>query len=154
MLLTSNNDSNIKKIIQEQGIHYSTTVGMSMYPLLRDRKDRIIVRPNKDKYCISDVILFQRPNGKIILHRIVGENDNHYLVCGDNQYTIEKVSKEFVIGKLVAFYRGNRYVSIKEIRYKFYSWSVILLLPIRRPFLFVSQKLIRIWINALNKFGN
>lgn len=153
MLLTSNKDSNIKRIIKEQGIHYSTTVGMSMYPLLRDRKDRIIVRPNREKYRISDVILFQRPNGKIILHRIIGGNNSCYLVCGDNQYTIEKVPKEFVIGKLVGFYRGKRYVSIKEKRYKFYSWTVILLLPLRIPFLFVSKKLIRIWIKAFNKIG-
>ena len=38
-------NTNIENQLREQGFHVSTTVGHSMRPMLRDRCDRVIIKP-------------------------------------------------------------------------------------------------------------
>ena len=40
-----NEKSHIEDVLAENGVFVSTTVGMSMYPMLRNRRDTIIIRP-------------------------------------------------------------------------------------------------------------
>ena len=40
---------NIEEILSGQGFYVSTTVGMSMWPMLKNRRDRIVISPVGDR---------------------------------------------------------------------------------------------------------
>ena len=56
--------------LKKTGYHASTTVGYSMYPLLRDRRDNIVVRPCNGRLKKYDVPLYKRGD-EYVLHRII-----------------------------------------------------------------------------------
>lgn len=41
------NRTGIQEILEEKGIFISTTVGVSMFPMLRNRRDTIVIEPVK-----------------------------------------------------------------------------------------------------------
>lgn len=93
-----------------------------MLPLLRQRIDTVklvkIERPLK-KY---DVVLYQRPSGKYVLHRIVKVKKDKYDICGDNQVVIEKnVPNEWLIAVMEGFFREDEYIPITNEKYIEYS---------------------------------
>lgn len=111
--------------------------------MLRDRKDRIQVKPLTGPPRPGDVILFQRPSGALVLHRVLLKRGQAYLVCGDNQYFPEWVPKTWVLGQLTAFYRGRTLIKSNELCYKLYSWFMVTSFPMRTPLLFVARRLQR-----------
>ena len=91
--------SNIEEQLEQNGVYVSTTVGFSMKPMLRNRRDRVVLLPVKDKVLKKwDVPIYHRPDGKYILHRIIAVRDDHYVIRGDNTYAKEYVPKEWVLG--------------------------------------------------------
>ena len=100
----------IEQQLAENGFYVSTTVGTSMRPMLRNRRDRVIIRPTDGARLSKwDLPLYKRPDGKYILHRIIGVRDGYYIIRGDNTYAKEKVPDEWIIGVMTEFYRGNRH---------------------------------------------
>lgn len=94
--------------------------GISMLPMLRQGIDSVVLSPLPEKLKKYDLPLYQRPNGKYILHRIVGVGDT-YTCLGDNQYDKEYgVEHQWMIGLVTAFYRGEKYHSVNELSYKLY----------------------------------
>ena len=125
----------IEQQIAENGFYVSTTVGTSMRPMLRNRRDRVIIRPTDGKRLSKwDLPLYKRPDGKYILHRIIGVRDGYYIIRGDNTYAKEKVPDEWIIGVMTEFYRGNRHVLATDRHYRRYAafWQTIY--PLRLPF--------------------
>ena len=94
--------------------------GISMLPMLRQGIDSVVLSPLPEKLKKYDLPLYQRPNGKYILHRIVDVGDT-YTCLGDNQYTKEYgVEHQWMIGVVTAFYRGEKYHSVNELGYQLY----------------------------------
>ena len=90
MTETAESNGNIERQLAEQGFYVSTTVGCSMRPMLRNRRDRVIVLPIGDERLKKyDLPLYRRPDGKYILHRIIGVRDGEYVIRGDNTYAKE-----------------------------------------------------------------
>ena len=54
--------------------------------------------------------MFERENGAIVLHRVLEVQGEHYLFCGDSQFSLEKVSKDKVLGVLTGFQKGKKTV--------------------------------------------
>ena len=50
-----NNIKQIEEVIKEQGMLVCTTAGTSMYPMLRNRRDTIIVKPYEGRLKKYDV---------------------------------------------------------------------------------------------------
>lgn len=120
--------ANIEYQLKEQGVYVSTTVGMSMWPMLRNRRDRIVVLPvGEEKLKKHDLPLYRRPDGKYILHRILDVREDHYVIRGDNTYQREYVPHEWVIGYVSEFYRKGKHVSSNSRAYHFYivAWRLI-----------------------------
>jgi len=127
----------ITKISLEEGIEQNgeimvCTSGISMYPMLRHRKDMVVVeklnRPLK-KY---DVPVYRTSTGKVVMHRILKVKPDGYIIRGDNLFHKEyDVKDENIIGVLKAFYRdGKFYDCSKSLIYKIYvrvnRWSYYL----------------------------
>ena len=73
----------IEDALNEKGVYVSTTSGVSMYPMLRNRRDTIIVKPPTAPLKKYDVPLYRREDD-YVLHRIIGKDDRGYIICGDN----------------------------------------------------------------------
>lgn len=124
----------IERQLAEEGFYVSTTVGVSMRPMLRNRHDRVIIRPvGKERLQKYDLPLYRRPDGKYVLHRVIGVEDGYYVIRGDNTYAKEKVPDAWIIGVMTEFYRGDRHVMADDRGYRRYAafWQGIY--PLRKP---------------------
>ena len=98
----------IEDVLREKGLYVSTTAGVSMNPMLRNRRDTIMVRPPEGRLKKYDVPLYRRGSA-YVLHRIVKVLPDSYVICGDN--CLEKeygIREEQIIGVLVGFCRTMR----------------------------------------------
>lgn len=140
------NQSDYRTVIEDKGFIVNTIVGVSMYPLLRKRKDSVhiikITKPLKK----NDVILYQRNDGKYVLHRLISIKNNKYVFCGDNQWQKEYgITDNHIIGIMVGYYRKEKYKSVNSFAFKVYTFIITITRPIRRLRDFVKRVLKRIF---------
>lgn len=99
--------------------------GTSMLPLLRNGKDSVLLRtacpPKK-----GDIILYQRKNGRYVLHRIVGFSGENFLCCGDNQWRKETVRPEQVQAAVCGYFRESKEYGVHRFLYQRYVNHLIL----------------------------
>ena len=102
--------------------------GTSMMPLLRQGIDSVLLVSPTDLEK-NDIVLYERPSGQLVMHRIVKLRKNKLLICGDNQYILEKgITKENMLAKVKGIYRGEEYFDITNKEYRKYVRK----LPLRR----------------------
>lgn len=120
----------IEDILKEEGVYVSITSGISMYPLLRDRKDTIVVRPCRERLKKYDVPLY-RCGERYILHRILKVYPDHYVIRGDNCVQKEYVADDQILGVLTQIYRNGKLVSTDDFCYRSYAKIWTLIYPLR-----------------------
>lgn len=77
----------------------STTVGDSMEPMLRNRRDTIIIEPVHGRLKRYDLPLYRRPDGKYVLHRILHVKKEGYIICGDQSAGGKRMlPEEWILG--------------------------------------------------------
>ncbi len=133
-------NANIERQLEEQGYYVSTTVGWSMYPMLRNRRDRIVVLPvGQERLKKYDLPLYRRPDGKYILHRIIDVRDGLYIIRGDNTYVKEYIPDDWILGYVSEFYREGRHILSSSKAYRRYAafWNWIY--PVRWLFVKVRR---------------
>lgn len=102
-----------------RSVRFSPT-GVSMLPMLRQGLDSVVLSPVSGRLKKYDLPLYQRDNGKYVLHRVV-EADEDYVCMGDNQFVPEKgVRHDQVIAVATAFYRGETLYSADAPVYRLY----------------------------------
>lgn len=113
--------SNFESVIKKNGKLVYTNVGVSMMPLIRQRKDLIHIEKVNGRLKKYDVPLYKTKLGKYVLHRIIEVTDNGYVICGDNCITKEyDITDKEIIGVLVGITRNGKYISVKDKKYLFY----------------------------------
>lgn len=118
----------------QNGYWISTTVGVSMFPMLRNRRDTIVVVPYTGRLNRYDVPLYRR-DGRYVLHRIVEVRPDSYVICGDNCAEKEYgITDDDVVGVLTEFYRGDRKIDMNGRRYRLYVRLWCALYPVRRVY--------------------
>ena len=103
-------DFSMEKTLAEEGEVVACSSGISMYPMLRHRKDMVVVETVKRELKKYDVPLYRLNSGKLVLHRILEVRPDLYVIRGDNLLHKEYVRPEQIIGVLKAFYRGGKFV--------------------------------------------
>ena len=94
--------------------------GISMLPMLRQGIDNVIISPLPNKLRKYDLPLYQRENGKYILHRVVKVGET-YTCIGDNQFELETgLRDDQMIALVTGFYRGEKFHSVNELGYRLY----------------------------------
>ena len=130
----------IREYLEEHDVlayHFS---GVSMLPMLRQKKDLVIIRRYKGqglhKY---DIALYDRGDGKrYILHRVVEVGDGCYTFLGDNCYNMEKnIPEHAIVGVLEAFCRGKKKIDAEDPFWRMYGRIWYALYPVRRPFIWL-----------------
>ena len=122
----------IEDILEKEGYYISTSVGNSMLPFLRERKDTIVIQ-KREQYKKFDVVLYKR-KGNYVLHRIIKVLPETFYIRGDNCYYDEYVKHNEIIGVMVECYRGEKKVNLNSIFYKLYVCIRVYSYPIRSVF--------------------
>lgn len=142
----------IEKVLESEDTVIDVPVGNSMYPLLKHKQTAFVITVLKAEPCKNDVVLFKRSD-TYVLHRIIKSLPNGYFrIRGDNCLAYDDVKDEQIIGIMIGFYKGKRYIACKQsIFYKLYLLFYRPLFWIRKTFNYTNKLLKRI-IN--NDYGN
>ncbi len=143
-----------RELLAENGFYISTPSGRSMRPMLRGERDNILVEPCEGRLCRLDVVLYERGDGTHVLHRIVRVRERDYLIRGDNcDYTERGITDERILGRLVGFWRGEKYIPCTSRAYRLYARLWCFLYPLRflrlRAFRLLRAFLVRTPLRAL-----
>ena len=113
-------------LLARDGYLVYKTRGVSMEPMLRQNRDLVTIRVPASRLKKYDVALYRRGE-KYVLHRVIGVASDHYLIRGDNTYTVETVPDSAVIGVLTGFKRKGREHDVTEPGYRLYArlWHAV-----------------------------
>ena len=132
----------IKNVLDSGGEFKMISSGTSMKPMLRDRQDTIVLIKPAGKLKKYDIPFYRRDNGDFVLHRIIGFNDDGYVMCGDNQFFKETgITDKHVVALLKGFIRDGKYISCDSFSFKCYSVFWDKTRPIRYFYRRCKQKL-------------
>ena len=126
------NDRNIEAVLEQNGEVISSTSGVSMYPMLRHRKDMVVIKKAEHPLKKHDVAVYRMPSGKLLLHRVIKVRDDCYVIRGDNRLNKEYIKPEWIFGVLKEFYRKGKKCDCETSRsYKAYIVFMRLTFPFR-----------------------
>ena len=134
-----------EEMLDEKGFLAYTSVGVSMMPLLRQRKDIIIIyRKPADRCRKYDVVLYKRGDN-YILHRILRVTPMGYVIAGDHN-TIKEydVTDDMILGVMSCIIRDGKYIYTNDWYYKLYYHIWVDFFPIRVCILRLKSKMCRI----------
>lgn len=98
----------IEQELERHGRGLFQTVGDSMEPVLHNRKSTVVIEKPVKALQKYDVVLYRRPTGEYVLHRIVhirhGRNQEHIITRGDNRIYREYVPSQWIIGVMTGYY--------------------------------------------------
>lgn len=115
--------SSFEEELNKRGILVYTNKGNSMYPLIRQGKDVLIIKKCNTRLKKMDVPLYKRESGQYVLHRIVKVNENDYVIRGDNTYSNETgIRDDQILGVLSGVIRSGKEISVNSFSYKLYSY--------------------------------
>ena len=126
---------NICRLLQQGHTPVSIPVsGVSMCPFLHPG-DQVFLELPDGKLKKGDVVLFTRPSGQYVLHRIRKVNpDGSFVMMGDNQTWTEPVaSKERIHAKVTAVQRKGKLSRPGDTDWWFYEKPWCWCAPVRRP---------------------
>lgn len=93
--------------------------GNSMMPFIYPQRDEVVISPDIDHLRQYDIILFRsNQTGLLTLHRIMEIQDNCYLVSGDNQYVLETVYEDQVLGVATGIIRNGNEINTDSYIYR------------------------------------
>lgn len=130
MISVENYDS-IEDVLAEKGWFVSTITGVSMFPMLRNRKDQILVKPVEGRLKPYDVALYH-VGKKNVVHRVLEDCGDHYVIRGDNCLGKEIVPCGNVIGMVTGFWRRGRFIEVTDKRYLRYARFWVAINPLVR----------------------
>ncbi len=125
-----NDGINIEQVLEQEGVFVSTTSGVSMRPLFKDRRDTIVVVKPTGRLKKYDVPLY-RSGDKYLLHRVIEVLPDSYVIRGDNCYAKEYgITDADVVGVLREFYRKSKHYTVNDCGYRLYARVWVALHPL------------------------
>ena len=106
-----------KTELNKNGVIAFVPGGNSMWPILKNRGQSVIVKVKTERLKVYDVAFYQRANGSFVLHRVMELIDGGYVMLGDSQFEKEKVKEEQVFGVMQGFYHGKKYIETTDAKY-------------------------------------
>lgn len=109
--------SDYKTELEKNGVIAFVPAGNSMWPIIKNKKQSVIVKSKTERLTPNAVAFYLRPTGVFVLHRVIEVLDNGYLCCGDSQLDTEVVLEDWVFGVMDGFYQGKKYISVNDNSY-------------------------------------
>lgn len=136
----------IQQAVEKYGKYVGPTVGVSMLPMLKERRDTIVVLKKESRLKELDVALYTREQD-VVLHRVIRVLEDGYLIRGDNTYKDEYVKENEVFGVLTEFFQADKRILCTDEKYLKYAKKRVKSYPRRRLFLRLKGKA----VNAIRK---
>ncbi len=112
--------ASLEASLQAYGFLILTPRGSSMWPLIRTGKDSVRLEPVCRPLREMEVPLYRRNNGMGVLHRVMKVLPDGYLMCGDHQWELEKITPDQVVGVMTVLYRKEKEVCLTSLPYRMY----------------------------------
>ena len=119
-----------------------TVTGSSMAPLLIHQRDSVILGPVDRPLRRGDIVMYERPNGHNVLHRIRRVSDEGLYIIGDGQTETEgplESSCVWAIAKKIC--RKGKWISPGDARWTFFSTVWLWVIPARRKIMTLAGKI-------------
>lgn len=139
-------DDIISAVIKNEGKVSIIASGVSMEPFIKNQKDIVTLAGAGRKLKKGDVPLYKRPNGKVVLHRVIGEDENGYIMRGDNQWTNEYgIGDENVLALLYSVKKGGRELKKDSTFCRIYEFFLPLIRLVKKSknFIIIRAKRLR-----------
>ncbi|MGN1030935.1 MAG: S24/S26 family peptidase [Butyricicoccaceae bacterium] len=127
----------VREIVQ-QGEQVSVTLsGNSMSPFLIHGRDRIVIAPITEPLRRGDMAIFQRRDGKYIMHRICRirrgkQGQEQYYFVGDAQKVIEgPIQRDQIFGVIPQVFRKGRWIQKGDFWWDFFAEVWLRIIPAR-----------------------
>lgn len=136
------------RVLDEMGEAVIQTVGVSMQPLLFARESTVLVRKKHGLCKKNDVVLYLRPDGHYVLHRLV-QAGPRWLVQGDYLPGREEINESWILGVMEGYHThpDSPFCSVHSAKYKMY----LMVLPLRRLWLRQRNRVTRYCQNRKDK---
>ena len=142
----------IEEVLLSHGKYVGPTVGVSMLPMLKNRRDTIVVLAKTERLKRLDVALYRRGED-YVLHRVLQPIEGGYIIRGDNCYSDEKVPENAVIGVLSEFFRKGKHFYCTDKKYIKYAEKRLKTYKVRRFFVLLKAKCKNVVKRALCALG-
>lgn len=110
--------------------------GSSMLPLLRHKKDAVILSAPERTLHRGDILFYLRGENVCVLHRVHRvEADGTLLMCGDAQTALEPIRPEQIIAQVTAVERSGKRMECSALSWRMVSAIWQAMRPLR-PTLF------------------
>lgn len=111
----------IREVLDSGGEFTLYPRGTSMLPLIMQGRDSVTLEQPQGALHRGDIAFYQRENGQYVLHRIIGERDGTFTMCGDNQLAPEYgVKPEQIIAKAAYITRKGSKITPRSLPYRLY----------------------------------
>lgn len=119
-IFSDNKPLSIEKALETEEKCLFPIKGISMLPMLEQKRDTVVLSAIKEKPVKYDVVLYKVGNS-YVLHRIIGVKNGYYVICGDNCIKKEIVQSDKIIAKAIGFYKNGKYISCDDEKYLKYA---------------------------------
>ena len=111
----------IESYINANGEMIITPSGMSMWPMLRGKRDTVYVTKPQGRLKKYDLPVYKRSDGALVMHRVMEVLPDSYTMCGDHQTVLEHgITDKQIIAVVKGFYRDEKYISADNKKYMRY----------------------------------
>jgi hypothetical protein len=124
--------------------------GGSMTPFVRDGDVALVAPIDGRKVGIGDVICYETPTGKLLLHRLIAGDRDRVVAKGDALTFVEVIDRTRLLGKVVAV---ERHGTVKRLDTRVAGWRnrvIALLSPFLPPLLLLALRVRRFWRTAFH----
>lgn len=108
-------------MLEKNGYLVYTVVGMSMEPLLKQRRDIVDIRAKgAERFRRYDVVLYKSA-GRYVLHRILKVRPDDYVIAGDHNTFLEYgITDEQILGVMTRIFRDGKERPLNSWKYRLY----------------------------------
>ena len=136
------------------GSYASITRGASMAPLFKTHRDVVVIENVKEPLKKYDVVLYRNPQDQYVLHRIIKVKGDTLVIRGDNNFHVEILNKNEIIGILTQFNRKGKHYTVSSFGYLCYSRFWHYIYPLRFLKMKVRASLVAVYRKLFHRSKN
>ncbi len=108
--------------------------GVSMWPMIRNGKDSVLIEPVHGRLEKYDIPLYKDRLDRYVIHRIIKVTEDGYVICGDGLHEREyDITDRNIIGVVKGFYRKEKFISCDSKAYMAYVKFWVGIIFLRKP---------------------
>jgi len=128
---------NFEQQLLSEGEYVTILHGVSMYPMVRNCKDPVLIVPANSPLKPYDVAVYYRSTmdgesefNRFVVHRVLECHSDCYVIRGDNCLAKEYVPIGDIAGKVSGFWRWGKFIPVTNPLYKIYSRIWVFINPL------------------------